>query len=380
LRIAVNTRFLLKDRLEGLGRVTYEITKRLVEQHPEDEFLFFFDRPYDPSFVFADNVHPIVLSPPARHPILWYIWFEWSVARALQKYKPDVFFSPDNYLSLGAKTPTVMVNHDIAHVHYPDQIPPLVMQYYKYFVPRFLQKANQVITVSDFVRRDLLEQYPMLNAQKIKVAHNACSEDFTPVSAMVRSAIKNKYTQGQDYFFYIGSIHPRKNIERLIRAFGLFKAQTKSSMKLVLGGRLAWKSEGIQKALRAAEIRADIVQTGFIDNAELPKLLGSASALVFVSLFEGFGLPILEAMHADVPVITSNIASMPEVAGEAALLVDPRSVEDIAKAMTDVLEPTTAQQLVAAGRIQREKFSWARSTEIVYSVLRQASQASNTTT
>ncbi len=366
MKIAVNTRFLLKDRLEGIGRVTYELTKRLVEQHPEDEFYFFFDRPYDPSFVFGDNVHPIILSPPARHPVLWYLWFEWSVAQALKKYKADVFFSPDNYLCLRSNVPTVMINHDLAHLYYPGQIPTLVRKYYDYFVPRYLQKAKEIITVSNFGKQDILKHYPSLDQRKIHVAHNACSEDYKPVSAQEQSAIKNKYTSGEDYFFYIGSIHPRKNIEGLLKAFGLFKQQTGSNMKLVLGGRLAWNSEGIQQALQNIAIQEDIIQTGFIDKQELPKILGSAKALVYASLFEGFGLPILEAMHAEVPIITSNISSMPEVAGEAALLVNPKSEEEIASAMLKVLNTDIAKRLIEAGKLQRKKFDWDRSATIVY--------------
>ena len=123
MKIAINTRFLIKDRLEGIGWFTYEVVKRLVEQHPEDEFIFFFDRPYPEEYIFGKNVKAEVLFPPARHPFLWYWWFEWSLSKALQKYKPDVIFSPDNYLSLKSDVKTVMVMHDIAHVHYPDEVP-----------------------------------------------------------------------------------------------------------------------------------------------------------------------------------------------------------------------------------------------------------------
>ena len=119
MKIAINTRFLLPDRLEGFGWYTHEIARRLVARHPEDEFLFLFDRPFDPDFVYAANVRPQALFPPARHPLLWWWWFEQSVPQALHGWGADVFFSPDSYLSLRAKTPTVMTVHDLVPLHQP---------------------------------------------------------------------------------------------------------------------------------------------------------------------------------------------------------------------------------------------------------------------
>ena len=119
MRIAVKTRFLLKGKIEGMGLFTREVLKRMVDKHPNDEFIFLFDREYDSSFIFGKNVRPIVLFPPARHPFLFVWWFEWSVTKALKKFKPDVFLSPDNFLSLRTTTKTVLVTHDLAYLHFP---------------------------------------------------------------------------------------------------------------------------------------------------------------------------------------------------------------------------------------------------------------------
>ena len=145
MKIAINTRFLIKDRLEGIGWFTFEVVKRLVEQHPEDEFIFFFDRPFTEEFLFGENVKTEVLFPPARHPLLWYLWFEWVLPKALKKHQPDVFLSPDNYLSIRGKSKTVLVMHDIAHVHYPDEVPFLARKFYKFFVPKYLKKAQKIL-------------------------------------------------------------------------------------------------------------------------------------------------------------------------------------------------------------------------------------------
>ena len=150
MKIAVNTRFLLSGKMEGFGWYTYEITKRMVEQHPEHEFIFFFDRPFDPKFIFASNVTPVVLNPPARHPVLFIYWFEFAVRRALKKVKADVFFSPDGYLSLRSMIPQISVIHDINFEHFPKDLPWSARAYLRYFFPLFAKKATQIITVSEY--------------------------------------------------------------------------------------------------------------------------------------------------------------------------------------------------------------------------------------
>ncbi len=373
MKIAINTRFLLKNKIEGIGRVTYEIVKRLVEQHPKDEFIFFFDRPYDESFVFGKNITPIVLNPPARHPLLWYWWFEHSLHTALRKYKPDVFLSTDNYLCLKTKVKTVMITHDLAHLYYPKEIPFLVKKFYDYYVPKYIERADKLIAVSDFTKNDIIKHFKV-DKDKITVVHNACTGNFAPVNEMIKKRYQDKYAEGQAYFFYIGSINPRKNIKRLIQAFDQFKNLTGSTMKLLLGGRIAWQSDSTEQAYKESNHRSDIVLLGYLEEKEMPMILASAKALVYVSLFEGFGLPILEAMHCETPVITSNVTSMPEVAGKAALLIDPESVDEIAEAMSKIQDEDLTKRLVARGKKQRENFNWNESADIVYEILEQTAK------
>ncbi len=373
MKVAINTRFLLKNKLEGIGRVTFEIVKRIVQSHPEDEFIFLFDRPYDKAFIFAENIKPIILKPPARHPFLWYWWFEQSLPAALRQHRADVFFSPDNHLSLKAKTKTVMITHDLAHIHYPNEIPFLAKKFYDYYVPKYVQKADHIIAVSEFTKKDIIKQY-QTEEQKISVVYNACTDNFKPIDVSVKNNIKKKYAEGQDYFFYIGSINPRKNIINLIHAFELFKMKTKSSNKLLLGGRFAWQSGPIKNAFDQSKFQSDIKLLGYLEEEELPKIIAAAKALVYVSLFEGFGLPILEAFHCETPVITSNVTSMPEVAGEAALMVNPKSVVEIAKAMEATADQTRSQQFVEKGKAQREKFSWDDSAKKVYAILKEVAK------
>ncbi|MEM9917573.1 MAG: glycosyltransferase family 1 protein [Bacteroidota bacterium] len=369
MKIAVNTRFLLKDRLEGIGRVTFELCKRLVDQHPEDKFLFLFDRPYDPAFIFGEQVSAKVVYPPARHPFLWYAWFEWAIPPILSQWKADVFLSPDNYCSLRTDCKTVMICHDLAHLHHPDQIPSLVRRYYDHYVPLFLAKADHIAAVSQYTKEDIIQQYD-IPAHKITWIPNACRDIFSPLAEAEKAQVRAEQAQGQEYFFYAGAVHPRKNVDGLIRAFDRFKEETQAPHQLLLGGRWAWQTGPVKSAYDEAIHKKDIHFLGFLSEEQLARLMGAAFALVYVSHFEGFGLPVLEAMNCDTPVITSTNSSLPEVAGAAALLVDAHSIQQISEAMVRLYRhPSMRDTLIEKGRLQRKKFDWDRSTELLYQVL-----------
>lgn len=363
MRIALNARFLLPHRMEGIGRFSAEITRRLIERRPADEFILLFDRPYDPLYTAAPNASGVALPPPARHPILWYFWFEWSLPIYFQRAQPDLFISFDGYCSLRAQVPTILTLHDIAYVHYPRQVPGLVRRYYQHYVPRYLKRADRVITVSNFVRRDIIEQYH-IDPEKIHIACNGVRPVFQPLSDADRQNVRETFTGGRPYFLFLGAIHPRKNVDRLIRAYDRFREQSDSNVQLLIGGRLAWQTDAVRQAHRSARFRSDIHFLGYLPDSDVPRLLGAAEALVYVSLSEGFGVPILEAMHSEVPVITSNTSSLPEVAGNAALLVDPTCIDSIATAMVRLAgQPNLANRLIEAGRLQREHFTWERAAD-----------------
>jgi glycosyltransferase involved in cell wall biosynthesis len=401
MKIAVNTRFLLKNKLEGFGWFTFETLRRIVAAHPEDEFIFFFDRPYDESFVFGKNVTPVVLFPPARHPFLFIWWYEWSVVRALKKYKPDIFLSTDNFCSLRTDVPTYLILHDVgwAHPEARATLPWLVFKYYQFFAPRFLKKAHTIICVSEFVRQDALRYYPFLNPEKILVCHNGCRTDFRPLTENEKKAVRIKYTRGDidfrnqksdfgntlltseiqnptytegaPFFIFVGAVHPRKNVHRLIEAFSEMKQRTQLPHKLVIVGRFAWQTGDVKTAFDQSAFQKDIIFTGYLGDNEVPRIVGAATAVTYVSLAEGFGIPILEAMQCDVPVVTSNTTSMPEVAGDAAILVNPFSVSEITDALIQLATNANLRQnLIEKGRIQREKFNWDKTARSLYDILK----------
>ena len=375
MKIAVNTRFLLKNKLEGIGWFTYESLKRITRQHPEHEFVFLFDRPYAEEFIFSDNVTGRVLFPPARHPLLWYWWFEYSVTAALKQIKPDIFLSTDGYLSLACEVPQVIVMHDLAFEHFPDHVNALTARYYRHFTPKFAKKAKRIATVSEYSKQDIVKLYDIAPV-KIDVVYNGSNELFVPLREEEKVKIRQQFTGGHPYFIYAGALQPRKNIINLFLAFDSFKKNNSCNAKLVMAGR-NWSYHEAMKVHEAMQYREEVIFPGHLTRTDLSRLLGAAEALVYISLFEGFGIPIVEAMHCDVPVITSNISSMPEVAGEAGLLVDPYSVADIAEKMQLMFgNESLKSRLIEMGRLQRQQFTWQRTADELWECVLKAVEES----
>ena len=366
MKIAVNTRFLLHDYLEGYGYFLYETFRRIVKNHPEHEFLFIFDRPFDKKFIAGLAVKTIITGPPARHPLLWKLWYDVKIPAVLRKYKADVFVSTDGFCSLRTKVPQCLVIHDLAFLHFPAFISRTQLLFYKRYTPEFLKKAKSVATVSDFSKRDILTQYKT-DPRKIIVVNSAAKEIFRPLNNDEKQGIKNKYTDGKEYLVYAGAIHPRKNLLQLLKAFSVFKKRQQTNMKLVLAGRLAWKYEAFVENLKNYKYRKDVLLTGYLEEEELANLVGAAYMLVYPSLWEGFGVPVLEAMRCDVPVITSAGSAMQEIAKDAALYIDPANYHDIAeKIMVVYKDEQLKKEMIRKGREVTAGYSWDKTAELLW--------------
>jgi glycosyltransferase involved in cell wall biosynthesis len=367
--VVVNTRLMLKNRLEGIGWFTCETIRRIVQNHPEHQFIFLFDRPFDAEFVFADNVTPVVVWPPTRHPLLWYLWFEWRIPAILKNYRADVFVSTDGYLSLRTKIPQVLVMHDVNFVHRPKDLPWLTAHYYNYFFPKFARKAKRLATVSEFSKNDIAISFG-IDPARIDVVHNGCNTDFSPSTQEEIETIRKKYSSGKPYFLFVGALHPRKNIEGLLTAFERYKTATGRNEKLLIVGGQMFKTGTISDKLSSMNFRADVVFTGRIPSAELKQVLGGALALTFVPFFEGFGIPVIEAMAAGIPVICSNTTSLPEVGGDAVLYVNPEDPGAISEAMQHISNDRELRiTLVEKGHLQRRKFNWDNSAKKLWETI-----------
>jgi glycosyltransferase involved in cell wall biosynthesis len=366
-RIAVNTRLLQSGRLEGIGRFSSEILMRLVKANPQHEFYFLFDRDFSPEFLFAENVTPLILAPKARHPFLFYYWFEHVVPPVLKRLKIDLFFSPDGFLSLGTSTPSITVIHDINFHFYPQDLPWLVAKYYNYYFPKFANKASAVITVSTFSKKEIARAYG-ISEQRISVAGNACSEGFEVMPVEVQASVREKFSGGHNYFLYTGSVQPRKNLSNLIKAFQQFRNRNQqfADYHLVLAGSVYFENAEMKAVFNDVQLMKNVIRLGRVHQEELHRLMAAAFALVYVPVYEGFGIPLLEAMKCGVPVITSNTSSLPEVAGDAALFADPSSVNSIAEAMMKLAgDETLRKGLILKGNERNRLYSWDKAAAVV---------------
>jgi glycosyltransferase involved in cell wall biosynthesis len=360
---------MMTDRLEGVGTVTHELMSRIAKAHPEDVLDYYFDRPFDRAFIHASNVNAHSFFPPARLPFLIRYWLNNPIRRHVQKVKPDVFFSPDGFLPFGLKIPKVSMVHDIAFLRNPMHITPSIRRFYANWMPRYIHEADHIITVSDFSKKEIISGYNV-DPDKISVVHNGVSNVYTPLSDIEKQEARNALVDGKPFFLYLGAIHPRKNILTLIRAFEEFRKDHKEDFQLVIAGRPSWYTKEIYHAIEKSKWKEDIRLPGFISSSTARSYLGSASALIYPSRYEGFGLPVIEGMACGTPVICSNVASLPEVAGQAALLFDPSDVTSLAQYMHDVTnDETLRNKLIDAGHERVKFFSWDRASNAVYKTL-----------
>ncbi|TSJ45423.1 glycosyltransferase family 4 protein [Fluviicola chungangensis] len=368
MRIGVNTRFLLSSKMEGFGWYTFEVVRRMVEAHPEHEFVFFFDRPFDEKFVFAKNVTPVVLFPPARHPILFVWWFEYSIKRALKKYHIDLFYSPDGYLSLKSPVPQVGVIHDLNFEHHPEDIPASPLKYLRKYFPKFAKKATHILTVSEYSKQDIIKSYG-ISPSKITVAWNGASKSFHPLNPEEIQKIRAQKTAERPYFIFVGAIHPRKNVGRLIEAFGKF-AEVNPDIDLMIVGESLWANKASSIPEVSEELKKRILFSGHVSLNELNKLMGAAFALTYIPYFEGFGIPLVEAMRCGLPIIAGNLTCLPEVAGDAAMYVNPFDTEEVSKAMIYLASDEQKQADLSQKSLERASlFSWDYTAETTWNVI-----------
>ena len=366
MHIVVNTRLLLYQKLDGIGWFSYQTLKRMVLLHPEVKFTFLFDRPYHEDFIFAENVTPLVLVPPARHPLLYIAYFEIAVKQKLKQLKPDLFLSLDGFLVTHCNTPQLPVIHDINFLHHPKDLKPAYRWYYNYFFPKFAKTAKRIATVSEYSKRDIHLNYG-ISLDKIDVVYNGINEGYRILKEEDISVTRQKYSEGKPYFIFVGSQSPRKNLLRLINAFNLFKEASSSDFHLVLAGSSFWGDNALKEVWEKSKYKSQIHFTGRLAQEDLEKVVGAAFALSFIPYYEGFGIPMVEAMAAGVPVIAANTSCLPEIAGNAALYVDPFNTQDIANGMLRLVqEKGLSALLIEKGLVQAKTYSWDKSAHLLW--------------
>jgi glycosyltransferase involved in cell wall biosynthesis len=319
--------------------------------------LYFRTPPADGAFLGAERR---VLS----FPRLWtHVRLSWEMAR----HPPDVLFVPAHVLPLIHPSRSLVTIHDLGYLHFPQAHPPLQRLYLDLSTRWNARVAAHILTDSAATRADLVAHCGT-DPQRITVAYPGYDERLAAARDLTSlAAVRERYTIPAGYFLYVGTLHPRKNLVHLIEAFAAFrKLRPRSEDVLLLAGRRGWLYDEIFARARRLDVAEFVRFPGYVSEEEKAVLLGGAIAFVFPSSYEGFGLPVLEAQACGCPVLCSNTSSLPEVAGEGALLLDPHSVVEWAERMARVSQDEHLRaQLVARGRANLARFSWRRCAESV---------------
>jgi len=361
--IAINCRHLTPNKLEGFGTYTYELVTRWIKEHNEVNFVLIFDR--EPTVVIPElpNVKKVVIGPPTRHPLLYWIWFEWSIPRILKRYKATLFFSPDGYNSLRSRVPSVITVHDLNFEHNPADLPKVLGWYLRKFVPKFVEKATRVLTVSAYSKQDITKCYRCAS-EKISTVYNGANEIYQPLSEDVKITTRKRISNNRPYFLFVGSLHPRKNVQRLITAY---QGINNPSVDLVIVGSAMWRDHQISVDPNGAD---RIHFLGYLAQKELAEVMGSALALTYVPYFEGFGIPLVEAMRCGIPILAANTTCLPEIAGNAAIYCDPFNVQEIQMGLEQLIENDTLRIQLSENSINRAtEFSWDQAAKVSWEVI-----------
>jgi glycosyltransferase involved in cell wall biosynthesis len=366
VRVAIDTR---KLHDFGIGTYIRNLLRHLARLDRQSEYIAFC-RPEDAEDIRAlgPNFRPV----PNRAP--HYSWREqWSLPLAAWREKPDVFHAPHYVLPPFTPGRSVVTIHDCIHLMFPEYLPYRFAKVYaRQMMRSATHRADRILTVSESSKRDILRFFS-IDPDKIAVIYNAIDERFwTPPADTAMARVRERYQLEDPFVLYVGNVKPHKNVERLVEAFARVVQQRSDKLKLLIIGDEISKFQTLRRAVHRHQLHGQVRFLGFVGEDTLSVLYRLAGVFVFPSLYEGFGLPPLEAMACGAPVITSNVSSLPEVVGDAALLVDPYNPDEIAEAIVRVLsDPSLAADLRARGLARAREFSWERSVERTLAIYRE---------
>ena len=377
MRLGITT-FGLDGGKSGMSRYLLQLLPHFARSQAECELLVLkgeravFD-------VVPDSIAAVEVDDRWASPLANIAWHQWGLGRLCRQRGYDALFvtAGNRRIPLRLPCPAVGTVHDFAHLHVPGKYDAARTFYQDKVLPFMVRRLDRVIAISESGKRDIVEHAGVPPERVEVIYHGADTTSFeTPDREACAAAMGRRYGFKPPYIFYIARLeHPAKNHVRLIRAFDRLKQQTKLPHSLVLAGAEWHGAEAVHRARQEATVADDIAYTGFIDQEDLPRLYGGADLFAFPSLVEGFGLPLLEAMACGTPVACSNASSIPEVAGDAALLFDPLDEESIQKALQKGLtDEAKRSDLIRDGRARSRLFTWEKSAAQTLAVLQRAAQ------
>ncbi len=355
-------------RRAGLGRYAESLAQALAAEIP-DELALFFNR--------ERGIQPLAGLESLKHttvslgykPWRMLVWLGQRVRISLNRLVPGatLFHATEHLLMPLRGIPTVMTVHDLIFRHLPEHHKQLNRWYLNWTMPLYCRRADHLIAVSEATRRDIIAAY-RVPPEKVSVIYEAAAPHFRPQSEEEQVRVRRAYGLPERYILYVGTIEPRKNLERLLQAWvPLYQAH--ECPPLVIVGKRGWLSDGFFAALEACPAREGVILTGYVQDGDLPAVYSGATAFVFPSLYEGFGLPPLEAMACGTPVVCSNASSLPEVVGDAALLVDPLDGAALQQALRRLAADGELQgALRSQGLARSAAFTWRKAAQRTLSV------------
>lgn len=364
--LAINAKAALHQPRTGLEEYTYQLLRHLVWQAQakglEKQLLL-----YSPTWA---HMPQEFLSATIRVIHAPYAWTQIRLAAQLIWDRPDVFFNTEQILPLGAPRASIVTVHDLAYEVFPQYYPKWHRRYLRAVTKYAVRHAKRIIAVSERTKRDISKYYGV-GQRNIEVIHHGFTRrTLLHQSDSLENIALHSLPTKKPYFLFVGRLECKKNIAGIIRAFEVFVDRTKKDIDMVLAGPPGFGYEDIMYFLSHSPYRRRIHYVGYVDDALKEQLYTHALALVFVSFYEGFGLPILEAQSLGIPVIASTTSCFPEVAGEGALLVDPTEISDIAYAMQEVVNSKKiTAYAIKKGYDNVDRFSWTKSAKETLNVL-----------
>lgn len=355
-----------KQRVGG-GQFCYELLKAIEPQLNKNKLIIYLDEgPKDFFPLKPSNNIEIKIIGKTR------FWTNTALPKALKKDLPDIFFSPSLQVPWFVNVPRVCTIYDIAYYDFPSEFTWKFRIKAKLQLYMAVKTVNKFIAISESTKRSVLKIYPKLNS-RIYTVPLGVNEEIKKAPEEIQIEVRKKYNLEFPFFLYIGRIQPRKNIVRMIEAFELLlDSNPHFQHHIVIIGSLGWLYEPILEKIHKSKYAKRIHYLGYLENeTEKIALLSSAEALILVSLWEGFGLPVVEAMKCETPVITSNCSSLSEVAEDAGLLVNPYSITDIKNAMEKIItDQDLRNMLISKGKQRITIFTWENTARQILEVLR----------
>jgi glycosyltransferase involved in cell wall biosynthesis len=366
MRIAINA-LAMKRQLHGVGSYVKNLVSALSRIDQENEYLVFASKENVCHLSGLGKNFHIELAPTNR--ILRLPWEQSILPIRLKKHGVDVYHGPTSVAPFVKTCPQVVSIHDMTFHLVPGRHSLHKLVYFRTMIPAMIRQSDMLIAISECTKRDLL-RFVTTDEGKIKVVHHGVETRFQPVREKSQlDRVREKYGLGRKFILYVGLIEPRKNLENLVDAYAA--SNLCGELDLVLAGNLGWDYARLMEKIQAPRLGGRIHLPGYIADSDLPALYSLAEIFVYPSVYEGFGLPVLEAMACGAPVVTSAVSSLPEVVGDAAILVSPQNSDDLAEALRAVWgNESLRRSLSERARLRSQLFTWEQTAANTLDVYR----------